>query len=61
MELEAIRLKSGWFVIPLGQVGMMGWHPVPWEMTYIKRARSASDAVAMAKRPGAVRWYKEEV
>jgi len=59
MELEAVRLKGGWFVRPLGQLGSMGWHPVPWEMTYIKGARSASDAVARAKRPGKVDWYKE--
>jgi hypothetical protein len=61
MELEAIRLRSGWWVLPKGQLGMMGWVPVPWEIAYIKGARSASDAVARAKRPGAVRWYKEEV
>ena len=61
MELEAVRLKGGWFVRPSGQLGTMGGHPVPWEMTYIKGARSASDAIARAKRPGKVDWYKEEV
>ena len=60
MELEAVRLKGGWFVRPSGQLGTMGGHPVLWEMTYIKGARSETDAIARAKRPGVVDWYKEK-
>ena len=59
MELEAVLLTTGWYVRPAGSCGSVGWEPVPWELTYIKGARSASDAVARAKRPGVVRWYKE--
>lgn len=59
MELEAVLLTTGWYVRPAGSCGSVGWEPVPWELAYIKGARSASDAVARAKRHGVVRWYKE--
>lgn len=59
MELEAVQLTTGWYVRPKGELGSIGWHPVTWELTYIKGARSADDAIRRAKRVGAVRWYKE--
>ena len=61
MELEAVRLNGGWWVLPKGQLGTMGGHPVLWELAYIKGARSESDAITRAKRPCVVGWYKEEV
>lgn len=58
IEIEAIQLKGGWFVVPKGACGSMGFHPVPWEITYIKGARSEADALRRARQPGAVRWVK---
>jgi hypothetical protein len=58
IEIEAVRLKSGWFVHPKGACGTMGWHPVPWEITYIKGARNEQDALHRARQAGVVRWLK---
>ena len=50
--IEAIKLPGGWFVVPKGALGTVGFYPVPWELTKIRYARSESDAIERAFRPG---------
>jgi hypothetical protein len=57
MEIEAVLLSGKWFVRPAGQLGTCGFYPVPWELTHIKRARSAEDAIRKASSQ--VRWLQE--
>jgi hypothetical protein len=59
IEIEEIQLRSGkWYVHPKGALGTCGFHPVPWEITHIPRARSEQDALRRA--PHEVRWLKNK-
>jgi hypothetical protein len=52
VELEATHLRGNqWAVRPKGQLGTVGWHPVPWTVIYVF-ARCAAEAIAKANRMG---------
>jgi hypothetical protein len=50
IEVEAVKLSSGWYVRPKGALGTCGWYPHPWEITYIPKAQGANDAVRKAHK-----------
>lgn len=48
VEYEATDLGNRrWAVRPLGQLGTMGWSPVPWTVVYV-RADSPRSALLLA-------------
>jgi len=50
VTLEATELRDGrWAVRPAGQLGTMGWHPIPWTVIYVN-APNAVIAVRKAER-----------
>lgn len=50
MKLEAIRMRDGsYIVLPEGELGTIGWHPVPWEAIAVT-ASSKEDAIRKVKR-----------
>lgn len=47
-KLEAVCLRGQWYVRPAGTLGTCGFHPVPWELHWVGKARDANDAVRRA-------------
>ena len=47
-EVEYICLSGRWYVRPAGTLGTCGFHPVPWELQWVGKARDANDAVRRA-------------
>ena len=45
---EATQLSKSWAIRPAGQLGTMGFSPVPWEVVYVA-APSAKSAIQKAK------------
>lgn len=48
LEYEAEHMRDNrWVVRPKGQLGTMGFHPVPWDAQFVK-AHSSAEALRKA-------------